>query len=237
MAKIVLFFCAIILASAVALPSKSDDENLIDIVKKVVHKIEDLLDKVFADGPNFIDTFADKYDEDLTKVLDYTRTVLTKLVEALKPLVDNIAAQSTDAGKKLVSCIEQHESDIVDIRVTFVEGAGKCVKDSLVALVKTVAPVLKDLSGVHDQAKEAANEIDQCQGNDAQTLLCVVQVASDLIKVLTEIPDAVKGDIQPVIDAAKAIASSGKQCVVDQIQPFYVNAGNLLGEVVSCAAA
>ncbi|XP_072392053.1 uncharacterized protein [Diabrotica undecimpunctata] len=237
MEKITLFFGVIIFTSVVALSNKADDGNLIDIVKKIVHKIEDLIDELFATGPNFIDTFADKYHWYLTKLLNYTRTAITRALEALEPILDGIAAQSTDAGKKLISCIEQQKNGIMALRVNFVAGAGKCMKDDLVALVRTVAPLLKDLSGIHDEFKKAANGIDQCQGSDQQTLLCVVQVLSDLLKVAAEIPDAVKNDFQPVVDAVKAFSISGKQCVANQVDPFCVSAGKLLNKVISCAAA
>ncbi|CAH1284069.1 unnamed protein product, partial [Diabrotica balteata] len=237
MAKIILFFCAIILASAVALPSQTADDSLIDIVKKIVHKIEDIIDKIYEKAPGIIDGFADNYDDNLKKALDFLEKIAIQGIRALKPIVDKIAEGSNDAGKKLVSCIESHDTEIVDIRIQLYDGVAKCVKNDLVALVKTLSPIVKDLSGIHEKAKEAANEIDQCQGNDAQTLLCVVQVASDLLKVLTEIPDAVKGDIQPVIEAAKALAKDGLKCDEDQIEPFFANAGKLLGEIASCAAA
>ncbi|XP_050510690.1 uncharacterized protein LOC126887306 [Diabrotica virgifera virgifera] len=237
MAKIVLFFCAIILASAAALPTQSADGGVVDIIKKVVHKLEDIMEKVFTEGPNFIDTFPDKYDDRLTKVLDVTRTVLTKIAQALKVVIDKVAEQSNDAGKKLVSCVEQHEADLVNIRVALVEGAGKCVKDSVVALVNTGAPLLKDLTEIHKQARDAAEEIDNCEGDNAAGLLCVFQVAMDILKVDLQIPDAVKGDIQPVIDAGKALHTAGKKCIHDQVPAFYANTGKLLGEIATCAAA
>ncbi|CAG9838585.1 unnamed protein product [Diabrotica balteata] len=238
MAKIILFFCAIILASAVASPSKAAaDDSLIDIIKKIVHKIEDIIDKIYEKAPGIIDGFADNYDDNLKKALDFLEKIALQGIRAFKPLIDRIAEGSNDAGKKLVSCIESHDTEIVDIRIQLYDGVAKCVKNDLVALVKTLSPIVKDLSGIHEKAKEAANEIDQCQGNDAQTLLCVVQVASDLLKVVAEIPDAVKGDIQPVIDAAIAMSKIGLQCSEDQIAPFFANSGKVLGEIASCAAA
>ncbi|CAG9838586.1 unnamed protein product [Diabrotica balteata] len=237
MAKIILFFCAIILASAVALPSQTADDSLIDIVKKIVHKIEDIIDKIYEKAPGIIDGFADNYDDNLKKALDFLEKIAIQGIRALKPIVDKIAEGNNDAGKKLISCVESHDTDIVDVRIEMLRGVAKCIKDGLVTLVKALAPIVKDLSGVHDKAKEAANEIDQCEGNDAQTLLCVVQVASDLLKVVAEIPDAVKGDIQPVIDAAIAMSKIGLQCSEDQIAPFFANSGKVLGEIASCAAA
>ncbi|XP_072390007.1 uncharacterized protein [Diabrotica undecimpunctata] len=237
MAKIILFFCAIILASAVALPSKAADDSLIDIVKKIVHKIEDIIDTIYEKAPGIIDGFADNYDDNLKKALDFLEKIALQGIRALKPLIDRVAEGSNDAGKKLVSCIESHDTEIIDIRIQVLDGVGKCIKNDLVTLVKTLSPILKDLSGIHEKAKDAANEIDECEGNDAQTLLCVVQVASDLLKVLTEIPDAVKGDIKPVIEAALALAKDGLKCDEDQIEPFFANAGKLLGEIASCAAA
>ncbi|XP_050510691.1 uncharacterized protein LOC126887307 [Diabrotica virgifera virgifera] len=237
MKKITLFFCAIILASVAALPNKVADDNFIDDVKKIVHTIEGLIDELFTTGPNFIGTFADKYHWYLTKVLNYTRTAITRALEALEPILNQIAAQSTDSVKKLISCIEEQENGIMALRVNFVAGVGKCIKDDLVALVKTVAPLLKDLSGIHEEAKKAANEIDQCQGTDQQALLCVVQVISDILKVATKVPDAVKNDFQPVVDAANAFAVSGKQCVASQVDPFCTSAGKLLNKVIICATS
>ncbi|XP_050510689.1 uncharacterized protein LOC126887305 [Diabrotica virgifera virgifera] len=237
MAKIILFFCAIILASAVASPSKVADDNLIDIVKKIVHKIEDLLDKVYEKAPAFIDGFADNYDDDLKKALESLEEIALKALRQLRPLIDKIAEGSNDAGKKLVSCIESHDTEIVDIRIQVLDEVAKCIKNDLVALVKTLGPIVKDLAPIHEQAKDAADEIDECEGNDATTLACVAQVAGDLLQVLVKIPEAVKGDIKPVIEAAIAIAKDGLQCSKDQIEPFFANAGKLLGEVASCAAA
>ncbi|XP_072390005.1 uncharacterized protein [Diabrotica undecimpunctata] len=237
MTKITLFFCAIILASTVALPSKPAEDSLIDTIKKIVHKIEDIVDEIYNKAPSIIDNFADKYDDNLEKALSFLDKIALEGLRALKPLLDSIAAQSTDAGKKLISCVESQDTDIVDVRIEMLRGVAKCIKDGLVTLVKALAPIVKDLSGVHDNAKEAFNEIDQCEGNDTQTLLCVAQVASDLLKVIAEIPDAVKGDIQPVIDAAIAMSKIGLQCSEDQIAPFFANSGKVLGEIASCAAA
>lgn len=88
-----------------------------------------------------------------------------------------LLVESSDAGKKLAGCVVAARDDILNVPVTFFDDSSKCISDDLLALVKLMGPLVKDLEGIQTEAKAAADGIDDCEGSDLSGLLCVAQVS------------------------------------------------------------
>ncbi|CAG9853989.1 unnamed protein product [Phyllotreta striolata] len=238
--KLTFFLCAAFLIfQANALPQAQYEDvestSVIDLIKKLVKRIEGTLDWVVAEGEDVIAAITpEKWDEVQKKTVDVTTKVLSAV---MKRITDDVSkfGDNTPEGKKLAGCIVSSGSAMVSVPVTFYDDASKCLKTDLLALVKALGPVIKDLASVQVDAKKAADGIDKCSGDSVQGLLCVVGVAGDVLKVVGEIPAKVQTDIAPLEAAAKAALNSLSSCVKSEIPVYFKNAGTVLDSVAACA--
>ncbi|XP_072390003.1 uncharacterized protein [Diabrotica undecimpunctata] len=239
MAKRTLFICAIILASAYAYPKNVSDnpDDCIDIIKAIVYVTEALIDLLLEYAPNFIDDIDENWPDVHELEVDIASGVLYTSLDIVDDRIQTWSENSTDAGKKLANCIIDSRDDAVAVPVDFINKTLECSGDDFIAFVKTLPTLIDDLTDVQIDAKRAADKINNCVGHDVSTVLCVLDVVSELVDVAKILVIKTHNHIKPVADQWKVFVNSTINCGKDNIDIYNVAGSKWLQKVSNCVTA
>ncbi|XP_050510687.1 uncharacterized protein LOC126887303 [Diabrotica virgifera virgifera] len=180
MTKLTLFFCAIILASAYSYPKNvsDDSDDCIDTIKAIVYITEIFIDLFLKAAPQLIDEIKDIWSDFEVLEVDIASSVYDVIFELVNDKLRTWSENTTDAGKKLANCLIDANDAAAAVPMDFINHTLVCSGDDFIALVKSLPALIEDLTDVQVDAKRAADKINDCDGHDYNTALCVLDVNS-----------------------------------------------------------
>ncbi|XP_072390004.1 uncharacterized protein [Diabrotica undecimpunctata] len=236
--KLTFIFAALCMASAYGYPKDvtSDGPPFVEYLKIFVQLFEAVVGELLEGAPDLIDTIDDSWPEMQHDVVETSRNILAMILDLLNMRLTTWAEKSGEAGKKLAQCVEDARDDIVAIPVDFFDNVTKCNGDAFVSFIKVLGPIVQDLTDEEEDAKRAADRINDCYGNDMRTTLCVLNVISDLIDVTKIVVVKTDPHIEPVAQQWKQFIETTRQCRKDNRDSYDSAVGDLLQKVSTCVA-
>ncbi|CAG9838580.1 unnamed protein product [Diabrotica balteata] len=232
--KITLVFVALCMASAYTYPkSAPNSDGDIYILQLIVHAIEFVIDYILQAFPKFIEDIDQKWPDFHDGEVNITKSIVGFVFDFVNNRINTWSQNSTDGGKKLAKCITEARHDAVHVPVDFINKTLECSGDDFIAFVKTLPTLIEDLTEVQVDAERAANKIDKCHGNDISTVLCVLDVVSDLVDVVKILAIKTHNDIKPVADQWNVFVNSTFNCGKDNVGSYNVAGGKWLQKAYS----
>uniref|UniRef100_A0A6P7GQV7 Uncharacterized protein LOC114341028 n=1 Tax=Diabrotica virgifera virgifera TaxID=50390 RepID=A0A6P7GQV7_DIAVI len=239
MTKLTLFFCAIILASAYSYPKNvsDDSDDCIDTIKAIVYITEIFIDLFLKAAPQLIDEIEDIWSDFEVLEVDIASSVYDVIFELVNDKLRTWSENTTDAGKKLANCLIDANDAAAAVPMDFINHTLVCSGDDFIALVKSLPALIEDLTDVQVDAKRAADKINDCDGHDYNTALCVLDVVSGLVDVAKTLVIKTHNHIKPVSDQWNAFVNSTINCGKDNIDIYNVAGAKWLQKISDCVTA
>ncbi|CAG9838581.1 unnamed protein product [Diabrotica balteata] len=212
--KITLVFVALCMASAYTYPKNALNSDWdIYILQFIVHAIEFVIDHILQDAPKFIEDIDQKWPDFHDGEVNVTKSIVGFVFDFVNNRINTWS------------------------QIDFINKTLECSGDDFIAFVKTLPTLIQDLTEVQVDAKRAANKIDQCHGDDVSTVLCVLDIVSDLVDVAKTLAIKTHNHIKPVADQWNVFVNSTFNCGIDNVGSYNLAGGKWLQEVYACVSA
>ncbi|CAH1995025.1 unnamed protein product [Acanthoscelides obtectus] len=239
-AKIVAVLCTLLVVQIQADVNNVELEGLtglLDPVIRIVNATENAILRGLANFKAGVVESEQKLQIIAHIIVNATNNLLTNLKDDLNEDLNKLKNQTSDAGKKLIDCVESEGNDTVAIAVNLVNGTIGCVNDNIGHVEQVIPPWIGQLEDVIRTVQNTTNGLEECNR------LNIVLLASCVRKVGTQ----VSHDVQPIngiiergiqeINAAseKYLGHEVAVCIKERAQASRKQALEVFNKVATCA--
>ncbi|KAG5881371.1 hypothetical protein JTB14_005198 [Gonioctena quinquepunctata] len=234
--KFIVLVCALLAAQAQAYPQSSvEDISIIDIIKKLLGPAEKLVDEYFDKVDKIVVEISQDAGSLQAKSVDLVDKVLDRVWTGLEKKLDHVKEKGNDDTKKVVGCIEASGSDLKIIPRDIYDNSTKCLIPSIQEIAVLAADLHDDIQKIKTDAFDAANKLQDCEGDTLQETICALNVVKEWAAVFLNIPKPTLDKVGNIINKTKDVISKDvPPCVQPVIQRHVVRAYEVINNISTC---
>ncbi|CAH1995024.1 unnamed protein product, partial [Acanthoscelides obtectus] len=164
-AKIVAVLCTLLVVQIQADVNNVELEGLtglLDPVIRIVNATENAILRGLANFKAGVVESEQKLQIIAHIIVNATNNLLTNLKDDLNEDLNKLKNQTSDAGKKLIDCVESEGNDTVAIAVNLVNGTIGCVNDNIGHVEQVIPPWIGQLEDVIRTVQNTTNGLEEC---------------------------------------------------------------------------